>query len=163
MVVIPGALSIGSLGAATATPLCIGVGGIVSSCSSSMRYKTNVLSLESGLDVIGRLRPVTFYWKSTNQEDLGLIAEEVEKVEPMLVTRDKSGEIQGVKYTQLSVVIVNAIKQQQFQLARQQTRIEMQQAQINQQRTLIEKQQGQMESLMKIVCVDHPGADICKP
>lgn len=161
-VLVPGILVIGSLGAATATQLCIDVNGLVSSCSSSVRYKTNVLSLNSGLELIARLRPVTFDWRATRETDLGLIAEEVDKVEPLLVTRDKSGAIQGVKYDQLSVVLINAIKEQQLQIKLQQTRMEAQQTQIDNQLSQIERQQTQIEGLVKVVCLDHPGADICK-
>jgi cell division protein FtsB len=40
-----------------------------------------------------------------------LIAEEVEQVEPLLVTRNEDGEIEGVKYSQLTAVLVKAIQE----------------------------------------------------
>lgn len=161
-VLVPGSLAVGSLAAATATHLCIDVNGYLSSCSSSLRYKSSVSPLNLGLELIHRLRPVTFDWKTTGQRDLGLIAEEVDTVEPLLVTRNKTGEIQGVKYDQLGVVLINAIKEQQSQIKQQQSRMEAQQGQIDNQLSQIERQQSQIESLLKVVCLDRPDAPACK-
>lgn len=103
-------VSIGTLAAASGTHLCIN-GTVLSSCSSSLRYKTNVATLQAGLGLIQRLRPVIFDWKNSNQRDLGLIAEEVAEVEPLLVTHNDKGVIEGVKYEQLNVVLINAVKE----------------------------------------------------
>jgi type III secretory pathway lipoprotein EscJ len=51
-------------------------------------------------------------------------AEAVEQVEPLLVTRNPRGEVEGVKYDRVAVVLVNAIKEQQQQIAAQQSEIE---------------------------------------
>lgn len=107
---------IGHLSGATATHLCISGNNVLSSCSSSQRYKQNVQPLRGGLSLIGRLRPVTFDWKERQEADLGLIAEEVGQVEPLLVTRNRDGVIEGVKYDQLSVVLINAVKEQQQEI-----------------------------------------------
>ena len=103
-------VSIGALTAASATHVCIN-GTVLSSCSSSLRYKERVQPLRHGLKLIQQLRPVTFNWKERQEPDLGLIAEEVAKVEPLLVTHNKTGVIEGVKYDQLSVVLINAVKE----------------------------------------------------
>ena len=108
-------VSIGDLTAASATHVCIN-GTVLSSCSSSLRYKERVQPLRHGLKLIQQLRPVTFTWKERQEPDLGLIAEEVAKVEPLLVTHNKTGVIEGVKYDQLAVVLINAVKEQQQQI-----------------------------------------------
>ncbi len=165
---IPGSLRILTLPGGTATPLCIN-GTVVSSCSSSLRYKNNVFSLRSGLEVIKRLRPVTFDWKTTNEHDLGLIAEEVAAVEPLLVTHNATGEIEGVKYNQLSVVLINAVREQQEQLGQYRKQLAEQQLRINQQerktqfqQEQIKEQQNEMDALKRLVCLEHPQANICK-
>lgn len=160
---ISGKLTVSTLSAATAIHLCSNAIFELSLCSSSIRYKTNVLPFNSGLELINRLRPVTFDWIATRERDLGLIAEEVEKVDPLLVTRNRTGQIEGVKYDQLGIVFINSIKEQQSQIIRQQTRLDEQQSEIDRQLRRIERQQDQIESLLKIVCLDHPGADLCKP
>jgi len=127
----------------------------VATCGSSLRYKTEVQPLFAGLEIINRLRPISFTWKEGGARDLGLGAEEVAAVAPLLVTRNDRGEIEGVKYAQLSAVLINAIKEQQEQLQQQQSRIERQQKQL-------ERQQSQNEDLKKLVCLTHPNAEVCK-
>ena len=55
---------------------------------------------------------------------LGLIAEEVAEIEPLLVTHNGNGKIEGVKYDQIGMVLINAVKEQQAQIQQQQKQIE---------------------------------------
>ena len=115
---------------------------------SSIRYKENINNFPHGLDLIRRLRPVSFNWKEGGMADMGLIAEEVAKEEPLLASYDEKGEVEGVKYDRVGVVLINAVKEQQ--------------AQIEKQQKLIESQQQQIDSLKKLVCATNPAAAICK-
>ncbi len=90
--------------------------GKLSTSSSSLRYKSDITSYKSGLKILSALRPVTFRWREFGEEDLGLIAEEVAQVEPLLVTYNTNGQVEGVKYDQISVVIINALKEQETQI-----------------------------------------------
>jgi hypothetical protein len=93
--------------------------------SSSLRYKTDLQPFLGGLDVINRLKPITFTRKAEGIRDIGLAAEEVEKAEPLLSFRNDKGEIEGVKYELLAVVFINAFKEQQAQLSQQEQQIEV--------------------------------------
>ena len=55
------------------------------------------------------LEPVTFHYKSdsANIPHFGLIAEEVEKVDPDLVVRDGNGEIYTVRYDAVNAMLLN--------------------------------------------------------
>ena len=96
----------------------------IATCSSSLRYKKDASDFSSGLDVVRRMRPITFTWKSDGKRDLGFAAEEVAAIDPLLATYNQNGEIEGVKYAQLSVLFVNAFKEQQAQIERQQAQID---------------------------------------
>jgi len=98
------------------TQLCRSSLNVISNCSSSLRYKTDIASFAHGLDVIQRLRPITFKWKQDGTPDVGFGAEEVAAVEPLFTFKNNKGEIEGVKYNQLSAVFVNAFKEQQAQI-----------------------------------------------
>jgi hypothetical protein len=113
---VNGLIRFNALGAAGNTSLCRNSMNQISACSSSLRYKTNIANLHSGLNLINRLRPVTFDWKESKAHDLGLVAEEVAEVEPLLVTHNDKGQIEGVKYDRISAVLINAIKEQQAQI-----------------------------------------------
>jgi hypothetical protein len=88
----------------------------IASCSSSARYKDAIAPLAVGLNVISRLRPVSFEWKGSRARDLGFVAEHVAVIEPLLVTRNDEAQIEGVKYRQLTALLVKAIQQQQEQI-----------------------------------------------
>jgi hypothetical protein len=143
------------LGGGAATHLCWNTSNQISFCSSSIRYKENINPFGSGLDLINRLRPVSFNWKEGGMLDFGLVAEEVAEVEPLLATYNTEGVIEGVKYDRVGVVAINAIKEQQAQIERQQQQIERQQEELSQQQSLI-------EGLRRLVCKNEPNSDICQ-
>ena len=153
--VFSGSVSLQTLGSAGLTSLCRNGSNIISSCSSSLKYKSNLARFSSGLEVVKRLQPITFNWIDGGMSDLGLGAEDVEAIEPLLVTYDKDGSVEGVKYDRIGVVLVNAVKEQQEQIERMETTIE-------QQRQMIEKQNAAIESLKQIVCAQNSDAAICK-
>ncbi|HJZ79158.1 MAG TPA: tail fiber domain-containing protein, partial [Pyrinomonadaceae bacterium] len=125
------------LGSAGSVPLCRNAAAQISGCSSSLRYKTNVNPFLTGLSLVRRLRPVSFNWKDGGAADVGLLAEEVNRVEPRLTFRNEQGEIEGVKYDQMSAVFINAIKEQQAQIEKQQAQIAAQEARIKALTTLV--------------------------
>ncbi|MEO8574880.1 MAG: tail fiber domain-containing protein, partial [Pyrinomonadaceae bacterium] len=145
---VSGLIVVGGLGVSGATDVCRNASNQLSTCSSSLRYKSNAQSFFGGLDVVRRLRPITFNWKESGMRDVGFAAEEVEQIEPLLSIYNDNGEIEGVKYKQITTVLVNATNEQQ-------TQIETQARQI-------EEQQKQIDALIKLVCISNPQADICK-
>ncbi|MGB4990204.1 MAG: tail fiber domain-containing protein, partial [Pyrinomonadaceae bacterium] len=126
----------------------------LASCSSSLRYKTNVETYVRGLDVVKRLRPITFDWKSGGEHDIGFGAEEVNAVEPLFVTYNDHGEIEGVKYKQLTTVLVNAVNEQQAEISRQEAVSSRQQKEI-------EILRQQVADLTALVCELKPQAKAC--
>ena len=81
-------------------------------------------------------------------KDVGFGAEDVAKINPLFVSFNDKGEVEGVKYDRLSVAFVNAFKEQQ--------------AQIETQNVQIEKQQKQIDDLKLIVCAMKPDAEVCR-
>jgi len=77
---------------------------------SSLRYKKNLAPFRGGMEILNRLRPISFTWKANGSRDFGLGAEDVAKVEPLLVTHNDKGEIEGVKYDRLNVVLTTPSK-----------------------------------------------------
>ena len=83
--------------------------------SSDKRLKKNIKTVDSALDKVIALRGVSFDWKEGGAKAIGLIAQEVEKVIPEIVSQDESGYL-GIKYNNLIGVLVEAIKEQQEQI-----------------------------------------------
>jgi len=145
---INGLVRIDTLGSAGSVQLCRNANDQIATCSSSLRYKKDLRPFTRGLALLNQLKPITFKWKSDNSADVGFGAEDVAQVEPLLVTRNDKGEVEGVKYDRLSAVLVNAVKEQQQQIAQQQEEIK--------------RQQDQIESLQRIVCRRTRSARICR-
>ncbi len=150
------------LGAAGSTQLCRNANNEVSTCSSSLRYKTNVAPFSSGLGLLQRLRPIRFEWKDSGMKDVGFGAEDVAAVEPLLITYDDKGRAEGVKYDRISAVLVNAVKEQQAQIEAQQTQLKQQQAQLESQQQQFTQQQTLIDGLRKLLCRQNPTAEVCR-
>ena len=66
--------------------------------------------------IIYNLRPVTFDWKKDGSHDVGLIAEEVGDHMTELVSKDKEGNVEGVKYSKLTSLLIKAVQDQQKEI-----------------------------------------------
>ena len=91
----------------------VNTAGQLAACSSSARYKTDIASIGSASELVEKLRPVTFRWIESGEEDYGFVAEEVAAVEPRLATYNADGRVEGVKYRQISALLLRALQEQQ--------------------------------------------------
>jgi hypothetical protein len=80
---------------------------------SDSALKKDVKSINDGLEVINKLRGVTYSWKndSTGQRNAGLIAQEVEKVIPGMVHTTKDSNEKSLAYSQVIPYLIEAIKE----------------------------------------------------
>ncbi|HYW70117.1 MAG TPA: tail fiber domain-containing protein [Pyrinomonadaceae bacterium] len=169
---VNGVLTIPSLGAASSTQasLCRNTSSQLAFCnSSSLRYKKNIATFSGGMDIVNRLRPISFTWKQDGVKDIGFGAEEVEKVAPLFTFRNDKGEIEGVRYDRLGVLFVNAFKEQQQQIETQQEEIKLRRQEALRQQQLIERQQAELArqgrellALKSLVCRSHRHAGVCR-
>jgi len=85
--------------------------GKLGTMTSSARFKDAIKPMEQASEVILALRPVSFrYKKQIDPQGLpqsGLVAEEVEKVNPDLVIRDAACKPQTVRYEQVNAMLLN--------------------------------------------------------
>ena len=146
-----GFLRLNNVDAGGQLQLCLGPTNRISFCSSSLRYKTAIKDFKSGLNVVNRLRPITFDWKEGGMHDLGFGAEEIAAVEPLLVTRNDKGEVEGVKYDRITAVLVNAVKEQQQQIQIQAQELKDQQQQFLRQQSQLSQQQREIEGLKRLL------------
>src|SRR6266536_1958393 len=78
---------------------------------SSRRFKDEINPMGQASEVIYGLKPVSFRYKKeiepTRPRGFGLIAEDVEKVSPDLVTRGGDGKVNSVRYDQVNAMLLN--------------------------------------------------------
>ena len=85
--------------------------GLLGTSTSSARFKTNIQDMGATSETLLALRPVTFRYKPELDPEgiaqFGLVAEEVEKVNPNLVVRDKEGKPYTVRYDAVNAMLLN--------------------------------------------------------
>jgi hypothetical protein len=142
---VVGTIRIATLGsgADTTETLCRNNINQISICSSSLRYKTRIAPFTTGLRFIKQLQPITFDWKQGGLHDVGFGAEDVARLNPLFVTYNQDGQVEGVKYDRFATLFVNAFKEQQAQIEAQRQFISTQQATIQRQRATLETERNQ--------------------
>jgi hypothetical protein len=98
---------------------------------SDLRQKQNINTYNNALNKILKLRGVSFNWKSTknntdNKKHIGLIAQEVEKIIPELITEDEKGN-KAITYSGMVPVMIEAMKEQQKIIKKLREELELQQ------------------------------------
>jgi uncharacterized coiled-coil protein SlyX len=127
---------------ANAIPVLIDSAGQLGTLSSSRRFKKEIEPMDKASEAILALKPVTFHYKhdNTGMPQFGLIAEEVARVNPDLVVRDKNGEIYTVRYDAVNAMLLN-------EFLKEHKKVEQQQANIAELNSTVAQQQKGMEVL----------------
>ena len=104
---------------------------IAGTCSSDVRLKKNIVPLADMLAKVSSLTPVHFNWRSDefpeyafgDEVQLGLIAQEVERILPELVAEGDDG-LRRVRYSDLPLLLLQALKEQQAESAELENRVD---------------------------------------
>jgi hypothetical protein len=95
--------------------------------ASAARFKEEIKPMDAASETLFLLRPVTFRYKKeidpAGTPQFGLVAEDVEKVNPDLVVRDKEGKPYTVRYDQVHAMLLNEFLKEHRKLEEQQTTI----------------------------------------
>jgi len=120
------------------------------STSSDIRLKKNISNTKYGLSTVLNLRPVDYTLISNNLNQVGFIAQEVQKLVPEVITGKEGdlekGETLGITYSNLVPVLAKAIQEQQKQIEEQNNKIASQQKQIDELKALFNKLLNQNKS-----------------
>jgi Chaperone of endosialidase len=85
--------------------------GELGTLTSSARFKEAIKPMDKASEAILALKPVTFHYKKELDPDgipqFGLVAEQVEKVNPDLVARDTDGKVYTVRYEAVNAMLLN--------------------------------------------------------
>ena len=82
--------------------------------TSDIRFKNDIQSIDNPIELLNRLNGVSFKWINTETKSYGLIAQELEKVMPELVST--TNDTKSVMYIPIIAILIEAIKQQQKEI-----------------------------------------------
>jgi hypothetical protein len=95
----------------TGIPVLVNAFGKLGTSTSSKRFKEAIKPMDKASEALLALKPVTFRYKKeidpAAMQQFGLVAEEVEKVNPDLVVRDTEGKPYSVRYDQVNAMLLN--------------------------------------------------------
>ena len=100
----------------TGTTAIIDSNGDLLKLTSSKRFKKNITPSTIDSSFIYKLEPVEYDYKSSDQHDFGLIAEDVEKLCPLLINYDNDNRPESIKYDRISVLLVAEISKLKAEL-----------------------------------------------
>ena len=99
---------------------------VIAFASSDENYKENIKPISNPIEKINQIDGVEFDWKPLTEEevtyhhshvghDIGVIAQQIEKILPEIVTTRNNG-FKAVKYEKIIPLLIEAIKEQQKQI-----------------------------------------------
>jgi hypothetical protein len=130
--------------------------GRLGTMTSSARFKDEIKPMDKASEALFALKPVAFRYKRdidpAGTPQLGLVAEDVEKVNPDLIVRDKEGKAYSVRYDQVNAMLLNEflkehkkVQNLEVTVAQQQKGMEVLTAQLKEQAAQIQKVSAQLE------------------
>ncbi len=141
---------------ASGVGVIVGANGQLGTVISSERFKDEIKPMGKASEAILALKPVTFRYKHELDPEgipqFGLVAEQVEKVNPDLVARDDQGKVNTVRYEAVNAMLLNEFLKQhrkvqklEAAIAPQQEEIKALAASVKEQASQIRKVSAQLE------------------
>jgi uncharacterized coiled-coil protein SlyX len=122
----------------------VGANGHLGTVTSSERYKDGIKPMDKASEAILALKPVAFRYKHeldpAGIPQFGLVAEQVEKVNPDLVARDEQGKAYTVRYDSVNAMLLN-------EFLKEHRKVEEQQTTIHELRSAVAQEQKQIQAL----------------
>ena len=130
-------------------PVLVNSDGKLGTVVSSRRFKEEIQPMKQASDTLFALKPVTFRYKEeidpAGTSQFGLVAEDVEKVNPDLIVRDKEGKPYSVRYDQVNAMLLNEFLKEHKKVQDLESRLAQQEHQIECLSAGLQKVNAQLE------------------
>jgi Chaperone of endosialidase len=127
----------------------VNANGRLGTAPSSVRFKRDIKSMGKASEAIFALNPITFRYKEELDPEgvpqFGLVAEEVEKINPDLVVRDEQGKVNSVRYEQVNAMLLNEFLKEHRKVQKLEAALEAVNARLKEQDAKILKVSEQIE------------------
>jgi trimeric autotransporter adhesin len=121
---------------------------------SSRQFKEDIRPMERASEALFELQPVTFRYKKeldpVGKSQLGLVAEEVQKVNPDLIVRDKEGKPYNMRYDQVNAMLLNEFLKEHATVVELKKEIGALAASMKEQEVKIQKLSAQIEATRSV-------------
>jgi len=135
--------------ASRGTAVFVNSDGKLGTFSSSRRFKQEIKPMDKASEALFALKPVTFrYKKGIDPQTIpqfGLVAEDVEEVNPDLVVRDKEGKVNTVRYEAVNAMLLNEFLKEHKKVEQLEGTLASLAATVKEQAAQIQKVSAQIE------------------
>ena len=129
--------------------------GQLGTATSSARFKRDIHDMDKASEALFALKPVAFRYKKeidpAGTSQLGLVAENVEKVNPDLIVRDKEGKPYSVRYDQVNAMLLNEFLKEHKAFIEEQHKVKELETMVAQQRKDFEAAVAQLKTQVQRV------------
>jgi uncharacterized coiled-coil protein SlyX len=130
----------------------VNLAGKLGTSPSSRRFKDDIRPMDKASEALFSLKPVSFRYKKeidpAGTSQLGLVAEEVEKVNPDLVVRDKEGKPYSVRYDQVNAMLLNEFLKEHRKVEEREASMRQLKSKVTEQNATIAQQQKGMDAVI---------------
>ena len=137
------------------TAVFVNSNGRLGTMTSSKRFKQDIKPMDNVSEALYSLKPVSFRYKKefdpAGASQLGLVAEDVEKVSPDLVVRDKEGKPYSVRYEQVNAMLLN-------EFLKEHRKVESLEAALDTVKKRLNKQEARIQKVSAKIEVSEPAA-----
>ena len=134
--------------------------GKLGTTTSSCRFKDGIKPMESASEALFSFKPVTFRYKKeidpAGTSQFGLVAEDVDKVNPDLVVHDKQGRPYSVRYDQINAMLLNEFVKEHKTLAEEHRKVEKLEATVAGLVAAVKEQAAQIQKVSAQLEVTKP-------
>ena len=128
----------------------VNANGKLGTMTSSKRFKDEIKPMDKASEVLLALKPVTFRYKKeidpTRTSQFGLVAEDVEKVNPDLIVRDTEGKPNTVRYEAVNAMLLNEFLKEHKKTEKLEATVASLIATVKEQAAQIQKVSAQLEA-----------------
>jgi hypothetical protein len=125
--------------------------GQLGTTTSSQRFKEEIEPMNQNSEALFALKPVTFRYKKeidpAGRSQFGLVAEDVEAIDPDLVVRDKEGKPYSVRYDQVNSMLLNEFLKEHKAFLKEQSKVQKLEAALDAVNARLKAQEAKIEKV----------------
>jgi hypothetical protein len=151
---------------ASGVAVLINSSGKLGTTTSSRRFKQDIKPMDNASEALFALQPVTFRYKKELDpqgiQQWGLVAEDVQRVNPALVALDKQGRPYSVRYDQVNAMLLNEFLKEHREVQDLKTIVAEQQKEIAGLTATVKEQASQIQKVSAQLEMSRPTAQLVR-
>jgi hypothetical protein len=151
---------------ANGMPVLINSFNKLGTTTSSKRFKDEIKPMDKASQALFALKPVSFRYKKeidpAGVSQLGLVAEDVESVNPDLVVHDKEGKPYSVRYDQVNAMLLNEFLKEHKAVLEEQRKVQRLEAALDTVNQRLKEQEAKIDKVSAQIEINKPAPQVVR-